>query len=403
VVFVLCIAAASRVEVDSALLDQFDPDDEIYQTTRILEDHLTGVRPLEVYLWSDQERRFEDPEVIAAIERVSTWARQEHGEGGDGVVIDAMAYSQTLRQTLALLSGREEAWVRPFQSAAGVHALTTILGQRRPGPLEDWLVEDATRARLQLRLRDVGAKRTLDFAEELEARLARELEPLGGVHFGFTGEAYDGSLGQRVVVQDLVSSLGTSIVVIFFLLVALFRNVRLAALAIPSNLLTLLGTLGYMVVRGIPLSTATAIVFSVSIGLAVDGSIHVIARFHEEISRGLGPYAALVRTARGTGRAISISQGSLVGGFGVLLLSEFVPVRQFGELMAVTVAVGLVGTLVLQPVLLFFYGIDRNQRKARADERAQIRDELRRLRDEDARGPEALPEPPDLASAANRD
>ncbi|MBC7173158.1 MAG: MMPL family transporter, partial [Polyangiaceae bacterium] len=209
--------------------------------------------------------------------------------------------------------------------------------------------------------------------------------------FAFTGEAYEGSLGQRVVIHDLVTSLGWSIVLIFFLLVYLFKSIRLAAVAVPPNVLTLLGTLAYMAVRGIPLSTSTAIVFSVAIGLAVDGSIHVIARFHEEIGRGLGPYAALVRTARGTGRAISISQGSLVGGFGVLLLSEFVPVRQFGELMAVTVAFGLIGTLVLQPVLLFFYGIDRKHRKARADEKAQIRDELRRRRETPAFSPESSP------------
>lgn len=400
VLFVACIAASSRVEVDIALLDQFDPQDEVYQTTRILEGHLTGVRPLEVSLWSDQANRFEDPEVIAALERVHAWAIEAHGQGDDAPVIDAMGYSQTLRQTLALLSGREEAWTRPFQSRAEVQALVTILGQRRPSPLDDWLIEGGKRARLQLRLRDIGAKGTMEFAEALDARLHRELDPLGHVRFGFTGEAYDGSLGQRVVIRDLVSSLGTSIVAIFLLLVVLFRSVRLAAVAIPPNLLTLLGTLGYMVVRGIPLSTSTAIVFSVAIGLAVDGSIHVIARFHEEISRGLGPYAALVRTARGTGRAISISQGSLVGGFAVLLLSEFVPVRQFGELMAVTVGAGLVGTLVLQPVLLFFFGIGRKERQARAEEKARLREQVRRTR---AEQPGELPdsEPPGLASAAN--
>ncbi len=400
VLFALCIAASSRVEVDTALLDQFDPQDEVYETTRILETHLTGVRPLEVYLSSDVEGRFEDPEVIAALERVRDWALEEHGRGDDRTVIDAMAYSQTLRQTLALMSGRDEAWDRPFQSQAEVHALTTILGQRSPSPLDDWLVDDAKVARLQLRLRDVGAKGTLHFAELLETKLHEELDPLGGIAFGFTGEAYEGSLGQRVVAQDLVSSLGTSILVIFVLLVVLFRSVRLAALAIPPNLLTLLGTLGYMVVRGIPLSTSTAIVFSVSIGLAVDGSIHVIARFHEEIERGLGPYAALVRTARGTGRAISISQGSLVGGFAVLLLSEFVPVRQFGELMAVTVAAGLVGTLVLQPVLLLFYGIDGKKRRARADERARLKDEVRRLRERRGAGDGGDSDPSALAPAS---
>ncbi len=358
------VVAATRVEIDHTLLGQFDPRDEVYQTTRILEDRLTGVRPLEVYLTSDRPGRFEDPEVLAALDRIRSWALEEHGPSGDRTVIDCIGPGQMLRQTLALLSGDERASSRPFTSDAEVHALATILSMRDPDPLSDWIRDGATRARLQLRLRDVGAKATLAFADELEARLRRELEPLGDVRFALTGEAYDGSIGQRVVVTDLVSSLGTSILGIFVLLVVLLRSVRHAAVAIPPNVLCLLGTLAYMVVRGIPLNTSTAIVFSVSLGLAVDGSILVIARFQEEVGRGLGPMAALARTARGTGRAILISQGSLVGGFAALLFSEFVPVRQFGELMAATVAVGLIGTFVLQPVLLLLYGAGKAETPA---------------------------------------
>jgi predicted RND superfamily exporter protein len=376
-----CIYSALDVEVDHALLDQFDQDDEVYQTTRILEDRLTGVRPLEVYLTSDEKHRFDDPEVISALARVRRWALDAHGAGGDGAIIDVMGHELLLRQTLALVSGDARAWERPFVSTNQVRALETLIGQRQPSPLDEWVVDEGRRARFELRLRDIGAKETMDFVEVLRAKLHEELDPLGGVRFDFTGEAYDGSLGQQVVVADLVSSLGTAIVAIFLLLVVLFRSVRLAALAIPPNLLSLLGTLGYMVVRGVPLNTSTAIVFSVSLGLAVDGSIHVIARFREEIARGLGPYAALVRTARGTGRAIIISQGSLVGGFAVLLLSEFVPVRQFGELMSVTVGVGLAGTLALQPVLLLLGGLSRKQRRSRTEERRKLLESARRERE----------------------
>jgi hypothetical protein len=67
---------------------------------------------------------------------------------------------------------------------------------------------------------------------------------------------------------------------------------------------------------------------------------------------GIGREAALVRAARGTGRAIVISCVTLMAGFSVLLVSSFVPVRNFGELIAVTIGGCLVATLIVLPPLL---------------------------------------------------
>jgi predicted RND superfamily exporter protein len=107
-----------------------------------------------------------------------------------------------------------------------------------------------------------------------------------------------------------------------------------------------------MSLRGIPLNAATVIVFSISLGLAVDGSIHLLARYREEIGHGIGRNASLLRAARGTGRAVVVSCVTLMLGFGVMLLSSFVPVRRFGELIGVTVGLCLLSTLIVQPALL---------------------------------------------------
>jgi predicted RND superfamily exporter protein len=154
------------------------------------------------------------------------------------------------------------------------------------------------------------------------------------------------------VVSDLLGSLLVAVVVIFLLLAFFFRSIRLGLLSIPPNLIPLVATMAYMVWREIPLNVSTVIIFSISLGLAVNGTIHVLARFREEMQRGIGREAALVQAARGTGRAIVISCVTLMAGFGVLLFSSFVPVRSFGELIAVTIGGCLVATLVVLPPLL---------------------------------------------------
>jgi hydrophobe/amphiphile efflux-3 (HAE3) family protein len=365
------------VKVDHALLDQFDTHDDVYITTRLLEEKLDGVRPLEIVLRSDTEGAFYDPAVIAQIDTVRDWA-VAHPE-----VITGLGHADVLRATLALLAGNDRIRQEPFPDARAVRALRMALSKRDKNPLTNWEANDGRMVRLQLMVRDVGAQATMTLIDALEVELDRVFPEGSGVTYGFTGEAHDGSRGQRAVVRDLGSSLATAIVIIFILLSLMFRSIRLGLLSIPPNMIPLLGTLAYMVVRDIPLNAATVIIFSISLGLGVDGTIHVLARYREETKRGLRSNAALIRASRGTGRAIVVSCLTLMAGFSVLLMSSFVPVRHFGELIAVTVALSLVATLIVQPALLSVAGLSRSVRAAHREEDARIAAAMKRSREGD--------------------
>lgn len=347
---------ATQVEVDHALLDQFDEADPVYTTTRLLEDKLDGVRPLEVMLTATADGRFEDPDVLAAIDEVEAWAVAQPE------VLRAMGPNDLLHEAYYLIADDPAVRTERFHSAKQVRALSTLLGRRDPNPMSFFLADEGRRARVQIKVRDVGAVATMALIDELRNHFEAALGTDSGVEVNFAGDAYTGSRGQDAVVTDLLKSLATAVIIIFGLLTLLFRSVRLGLLSIPPNLIPLVGTMAYMALRGIPLNVATVIIFSISIGLAVDGTIHVLARFREETSRGMEPSQALVRAARGTGRAIVISSVTLMAGFAVLLMSSFVPVRHFGELIAVTIGGCLLATLIVQPALLKVAGTSRKKR-----------------------------------------
>ena len=332
--------------VDHALLDQFDETDPVYTTTLLIEEKLGGVRPLEVVLASTEQDHFMQPEMIDSIQRIRNWAalRPE--------VIRSLSYADMLRESYALLTGDPSVRSENFKRVKQVRGLVTMMSQRNSSPLSYWLTEDGTKARIQFKLRDIGAKATLRFVDELRHEIDSELGNDKTVSVSFTGEAYTGSLGQVAVVSDLTGSLLLAVVVIFLLLAFFFRSIRFGLLSIPPNLIPLVATMAYMVWREIPLNVSTVIIFSVSLGLAVNATIHVLARFREEMRGGIGREASLVRAMRSTGRAIVISCITLMAGFGVLLASSFVPVRIFGELFAVTFGGCLVATLVVLPPLL---------------------------------------------------
>jgi predicted RND superfamily exporter protein len=341
----------NSIVVDTSLRDTFDPHDPVVISTRLVEDELDGIRPLEVMLSADTEGRLRDPEVLAAIDRVATWARTQDG------VLRATSESDFLHESWRRIAGltHEEA-TAPFASRAQVDALDTLFGRLDPNPLDAYRTADGRHARLEIRLADIGARASIRLIDAVQARLETELAATPDVHTQLLGEAFIGSHGVDAVVQDMFGSLALSAVVIFLTIALLFRSARLGLLCIPPNIVPQVATVAWMVARGIPLNASTAIVFSVAIGVSVDLTTHGFARLIEEEERGLLLRAAILRSARSTGRAITVSCVTLILGFGVLLLSGFVPVRQFGELIAAALTFSLIATLVFQPALLMIFG-----------------------------------------------
>lgn len=356
--------ASSQMVIDNAVLDQFDEDDSITQTTRLLEEQLTGIRPVEVYLTSDVAGRFDDPEVLAALDRVAAWAVEQPG------VIGTTHYGDVLGEVRVAMTGDTDARDAPLTSREQVELLAGFVGGRDVNPLAQWVDDDRTELRLNIRMVDVGARATIAFGHALDDRLEAELGGLDDVHARITGDAWVSSLGLDAVINDLLGSLGLAIVIIFGFMTLLFGSLRLGLLSIPPNITPLVITGAWMSLNGVPLNAATVIIFSVSIGLAVDGTIHVLARFREEVHGEDDVDAALVRSARGTGKAIVLTTVSLMLGFGVMLFSSFVPVRRFGTLIGVTVFGTLIATVVVLPAMLKIAWTPRSAARLADDLRA---------------------------------
>jgi hydrophobe/amphiphile efflux-3 (HAE3) family protein len=352
---VLGAAAASAVaaafsahfmKVDSTLLDQFSSNDPVYQTVHLLETEFEGVRPLDITLGSEQPGRMFDPAVLRAMQRVSKWAQRQPG------VLRASDPTEPLAGGWAALSGQPLDVNDALRSPSQVRALAQLLDARDRQILGPLLTHDGAHARIRIKLADIGSHGTGLFVERVQRELERALAKFPDVRVSFGGDAYMSSRGLDAVVADLSGSVLVAALVIFLLLTVLLRDLRLALLAIPANLLPQVWTMGWMVLRGIPLNASSAIIFSLSIGLAVDGSIHLVSRFQEERAHGVLTTSALVRAVRGSGRNIVVSSCALVLGFSAMLLSNFVPVRRFAELITVSMAGSVFATLVIQPVLL---------------------------------------------------
>lgn len=344
-VLLAALIVARDVTVDSTLMDQFARGSEVARTTRVLEEHLDGVRSLDVVL-EGPPGTFTDPVGVERLASVAGWLRTRPG------VLRATSLADWLLEARRVVRGDESAGTPVFSSAREIGALRRLLVAEDErawvDPTATLVSTDGARARIEVRLADRGASRILAMLDELSEEVARTSD----LELRYSGEAFVASRGLDRIVRSL-GSLGAAVVLIFLVMTLLFRSLRLGLLSVPPSALPLALTVAYMRLRGIPLNAATVIVFTVSIGLAVDGATHVIARFREEAERGAADSAELVRrTIVSSGRGVVLASATLLLGYGALLMSSFEPVRLFGELSAVAIAGSLVAQVVLLPALL---------------------------------------------------
>ena len=215
-------------------------------------------------------------------------------------------------------------------------------------------------ARLTIYMRDHGSNAWDDVRDVVEEELDQAIvaDPDLSKRFSYTvtGTMTFVEKALSFIVHDMLTSLFTAFFFIFFLMVVLFRSLRIALLSILPNIFPLLTTLVLMSAAGIALRTSTIIIFSISLGIAVNDTIHFIARYNEELAAGVSRQEAILTSLRFTGRAMIVTTIILVAGFLIDLVCEFVALQQFGYLASFTMVMALVGDLVILPACLMLFG-----------------------------------------------
>jgi predicted RND superfamily exporter protein len=143
----------------------------------------------------------------------------------------------------------------------------------------------------------------------------------------------------------------------------LFRSIKLASIAIIPNLISAGMVLGLMGWLNIPLDIMTITIAAITIGIAVDDTIHYIHRFLTELPKDNDYIATMKRCHVSVGRAMYYTSITIIIGFSILALSSFTPTIYFGLLTGLAMAVALIANLTLLPILLIIFKPDNSHVK----------------------------------------
>ena len=364
---ILGAVGVSRLEVENSFINYFGKDTEIYRGLKLVDRELGGTTPLDVIV------RFESQPEISAGDESDDDLTLLLGSVSEGDPVDYWFTPQKINTVSAVhdflvsrygvgqvLSLASLIRVGESISKAPFDAFElAVLYKRMPDDLKAVLLSpyvsiENDEVRLSARIRDSlpDLRRNVLLAE-IQLGLEQEVGLSPG-QFQVSGLVvlYNNML--QSLFSSQILSLGVVMLGIALMLLILFRSFRLAIIGIAPNLLAAAIILGMMGWIRIPLDMMTITIASITLGIAVDNSIHYIYRFRSEIGH-IGDYVETLHYCHANiGRAIFYTAITIIAGFSILMLSNFLPTIFFGVFTALGMAIALLASLTLLPRLILW-------------------------------------------------
>ena len=333
----LALLYGSNVRPNSHLLEMYHPDHPTHTAINEVDQHLSGIVPIFIFVESKEGDLLEP-------ERLSKMIQLEEELQAIPWVRWTYSLPAQIQYTHTLFTGENN----PPKSKALIEQELLILSFSDELPLEQLTQNQHTQMRILALCQDAGGTAYIDLHKRLTEK-AQELFPSDDVVVDVTGDGLMASIGINQLIRDLLYSIVIVIAVIFATLFLLLRDITLSLLSLLPNIIPLLFTLATLYFIGADLQTSNIVSFTVSVGLAVDDTIHFVVRYKQEKQQGVPHQEAIKKTFRGAGQAIIITSLLLVSGFGVLATSSLTTTYHFGLLSSVTLGAAILADLFLLP------------------------------------------------------
>ena len=355
------IYGASLLRVENSFINYFKSDTEIYKGMKLIDEKLGGTTPLDIILKFPEDNNQNeldglDSDLFDEYEKTDAdWFTLEK-INRIKQVHDYLDSQSEIGKVLSLASTVRVA--ERINDGAELSSLEMgLLYKRAPEKVKEMAVKpyisiENNEARISVRVLD--SKKDLR-RKELIDRINSDLENklnLDPSMFTVTGILilYNNML--QSLFNSQILSLGFVMLGITIMFLILFKSITLSLIGIIPNLLAATFVLGLMGLIGIPLDMMTITVAAITVGIAVDNSIHYIYRFREEFEKLRNYDEALKASHNSIGRAIFFTSITIIFGFSILVLSNFIPTIIFGILTGLAMMIAMIAVLTLLPRLI---------------------------------------------------
>ncbi len=362
IILILSIYGMTRLKVENSFINYFDKKTEIYQGMKLIDEKLGGTTPLEIILKfkdSDSKSNKNDDDFFQGSDsneyKDSYWFTNFRVNN----IVNVHQYLETLPEIGKVLSFysvlqlgekiNDNKKLGPLEMA--------ILYSKLPDDIKKSIVTpyvsiENNEARISLRIIDSNPNLN---RKELLIKIQKDLEEklkLNKDEFKITGILVIFNNLLQSLFDSQIKTLGITFAGIFILLLILFKSLSWSIVAAIPNFTAALFILGSLGLFNIPLDMMTITIASITVGIAIDNSIHYIYRFREEYKLNKNYKKTIEICHKSVGKAIVNASLTIVFGFSILIFSNFIPSIYFGIFTGLAMLTAMTLVLTLMPQLI---------------------------------------------------
>jgi len=364
-ILILSVIGISKLEVENSFINYFDKETEIYKGMKKIDDELGGTTPLNIIIkFPTKEKQEEDDEF-------SEWEEDDQNEENKSKywftrdkmdkIIKVHDYLDSLPEIGKVLSFgsilrvAEDLNEKKLQSLEIAVLYSKIPEEIKKEIVSPYISVEKDEARITVRIKDsLKELRRNDLIKKINNDLNVKLG-LEKNEYKLTGVLILFNNLLQSLFKSQILTLGVVMIGISIMFFILFRNIVLAIIGVVPNFIAAFFILGIIGLLEIPLDMMTITIAAITIGIAVDNSIHYIYRFKEEFKKINNYEKTLDRCHSTVGIAILNTSITIVFGFSILVLSNFIPTIYFGVFTGIAMLLAMISVLTLLPKLILVY------------------------------------------------
>jgi len=370
IVFIFSIWGSSKLIVENSFISYFKKSTPIYQGMEIIDQKLGGTTPLDIII---DFKQMEETTSVAQAGEDETFLdsfEEEFLENKDNpeywftpdkmeIITKVHNYLESISevgnvQSLATLLkvGKEINDNKEMDSILLALIYNKLPQEYKKIILSPYVSIENNQARISTRIVDSNDDLRRN---ELLSKIKLDLNELlkeDHVEFNLTNlmVLYNNML--QSLFDSQISTLGIAILILLIMFIILFKSIKVAVIALIVNIIPVSAVFGIMGIAGIPLNIMTITIAAICIGIGVDDTIHYIHRFKEEHAK-CGDYTEAMKVSHDSiGYAMYYTSLSIILGFSILVVSNFIPTIYFGLLTVIVMVIVLLADLLLLPKLL---------------------------------------------------
>ncbi len=345
-IVVLSLFGMKQIKFETNTMNYLPESNNLRDDIRIIEDNLGGVIPFVFIIESNKAGNdFTHPESLKMIDQL-----QQHLLEHIQQFSTSFSIADYMKEINRAFNAGDESYYRIPQHRIDIYDYLEI---GDPEILDRIISPDYMETRLSFQSRWDSN----ETANELSDYIHSYLEDTLGDEYTFkiTGLS---SLYLHMEENLRVSQKRSFLIafgIIFFMMLGITRNLKMALICMVPNLFPIVVTLGIMGWQNIPLDVSTIMIANVTIGIAIDDTIHFIVWFRRNMEKGMCHADAILQTLKDVGKPVMITTVVLFMGFFVLVMGAINPTRAFGVLTALSMLFALMGDLFILPSLIMIF------------------------------------------------